>query len=153
MVTKNKKRGSRWESKVKSFLSSLGWFVNKTGVSTPGIDILAIKENIALLIETKSNFNPKKEKFNIKPYLEAYEELKDKTQLEPYILLFIKYNNNAVKYKIFYYDFENNKFELFLSATHLPFISELLTPENIKKNLEKAQEFNRKYEPKLSLDV
>ena len=145
VVKRNKANGSKLESEFKTFLKKIGWFVNKTGVSTKGIDLLAIKEDVALLIEVKRNFDPKKEKFNLKPYFEAYKELKEKTKLKPYILLFVKIPRDAVPYKIYYYDFEKENFDTLISSSNLDFISKELAPEKIEKTISSAQNFDKKY--------
>jgi len=53
-MLKGKQKGRQFEMKVRKFLQQKGWFVYTKGVSTPGPDILAIKNCTILLLELKT---------------------------------------------------------------------------------------------------
>jgi len=54
MVIKGKQLGRQFEQEVRNFLRKKDWFVYTKGVSTPGIDILAIKDTKILFLELKT---------------------------------------------------------------------------------------------------
>ena len=51
---KSKVVGRNFEKEVRDFLRSKEWFVYTKGISTPGIDVFALKEDYSLLLELKS---------------------------------------------------------------------------------------------------
>jgi Holliday junction resolvase len=54
MVLKGKQKGREFEAKVRKILTENNWFVYTKGVSTPGPDILAIKNCFAVVLELKT---------------------------------------------------------------------------------------------------
>jgi hypothetical protein len=48
MAYKNKKAGARFEADVRTALKNCGYFLYVKGVSTPGIDIFALKDSTAV---------------------------------------------------------------------------------------------------------
>jgi Holliday junction resolvase len=71
---KGKQKGAGFEKKVRDFLRKKCWFVYTKGVSTPGPDILALKDGIMLLLELKT-FQKMSHKQVVKLSDELYENL------------------------------------------------------------------------------
>ena len=119
-ILENKKKGRNFESSIRKVLSQY-CYVFKKGVSTPGVDIVAIYSlpneikgvnHISFIIEAKISTNYKRI-LNSKEILERIKknfreeiiEFLTKTKIFPLAILIIKEIN---KYWFFVYDFEEN---------------------------------------------
>ena len=78
---KGKRKGAAFEKKVRDFLKKRGWYTYTKGVSTPGPDILALKNGVVLLLELKTFQQIKEDKvYNLA------KELYNNLQTHYYIL-------------------------------------------------------------------
>jgi hypothetical protein len=124
-IIKNKQIGRSFESYIASQLRNNGFYVYKSGVSTPNLDILALKSvnvddegtylTIALLIETKS-LKEKPDYSLIKrvgaKLLAELKELYSKARIPSIPLFIVRDNRYKRKLYIYIYDI-NNKFKEF----------------------------------------
>lgn len=110
LIKKNKSRGTRAEYEVKKVLLENGFFVFNKRVSQRGPDIIAIKNEIILIMEVK---NTKSSSVLIKNYqiqslLDTAAEISKKTILYPKIILAVKFSSKKTGWTFISIDNENS---------------------------------------------
>ena len=93
-VTNNKSRGVRAEYEIKRFLQENGYFVFNKRVSQSGPDIIALKDNNAIIMEVKSTklSTIKIKGSQINSLIHTASEISGKTVLLPKTVLAVKFS-------------------------------------------------------------
>ena len=96
-IKNNKKYGRIAESEIKKALREAGFYVSVKGISTAGVDILAIKDGVALLVEVKATGGNKVTIYErqVKLLFATAEEIRNKTSLDPKCYIAVKFRNKG----------------------------------------------------------
>ena len=113
MAMKNKAIGAKFEGDVRKSLREKNQFIYTKGVSSAGIDLFCLKDDVILFAELKSHAE-----YNNSEYNDAYKQLIANFLIVEEFLRCTDYSKDKVNYVLFYYvrnkflilnDLNNNK--------------------------------------------